>query len=162
MYRRNRRKSGGIFILQLTSMVDMFTIILVFLLKSYSTSAVQVTPSDNINLPTSVSQTDPIEGLKVAVTENSVSVEDKVVFLWAENKASKSKNSKLVVKKLLLELQEQAEKSKKISKVNNSIKFEGKLVLQVDRAVPYRIIKKVMATASIAGYRDFRLLTITD
>ena len=37
--------------LQITSMMDAFTIILVFLLKSYSTEAIAVQPSEQLQLP---------------------------------------------------------------------------------------------------------------
>ena len=37
----------------LTSMMDMFTIILVFLLKTYSTEGMLIHPSDSLTLPTS-------------------------------------------------------------------------------------------------------------
>ena len=40
--KRDNKKST--FVLQLTAMVDMFTIIIVFLLKSFSTSAVNIEP----------------------------------------------------------------------------------------------------------------------
>ena len=62
---KNNRKTT--FILQLTSMVDMFTILIVFLLKSFSTSAVHITPHQNLNLPSSTSQTNPVEALRLVV-----------------------------------------------------------------------------------------------
>ena len=50
---------SGAFKIQITSMVDMFVILLVFLLKSYSTSPVQITPNKDLTLPESTVQTDP-------------------------------------------------------------------------------------------------------
>ena len=48
-FSKNNKKAT--FTLQLTSMVDMFTILIVFLLKSFSTSAVHITPHDGMKLP---------------------------------------------------------------------------------------------------------------
>lgn len=47
-----KKKSSEEMTIQITSMADIFTIILVFLLKSYSTSAVNITPSNGLKLPT--------------------------------------------------------------------------------------------------------------
>ena len=158
MYYR-RRKSDGTFTLQVTSMVDMFTIILVFLLKSYSTSAVQVTPADGLNLPMAQTHEKPVEGLKVALSPKSVLVEDQQVIDTAE---LSSKNKKLAYKKLFEKLQQEANKTKALAKINNTVKFDGRIVFQVDKEVPYSMVKKVMASASLAGYRDFRLVTLAE
>ena len=51
--RRSRRRLKKDFELPLTSMMDMLIILLVFLLKSYSSSAIAFTTSNNIQLPNS-------------------------------------------------------------------------------------------------------------
>ena len=47
---RRPTNDGG---LNITSMMDMMTIILVFLLKSYSTQDISVAPSEDLELPVS-------------------------------------------------------------------------------------------------------------
>ena len=47
--RRSKPDAG----LNITSMMDMMTIILVFLLKSYSTQDISVAPSEDLELPVS-------------------------------------------------------------------------------------------------------------
>src|SRR5438105_2266701 len=76
------RQENSIYELNLTAMVDMFTIILVFLLRSYSTSAVQLTPADRLQLPASFSASQPVEALKVVVAKHGIYVDDvKVIDL---------------------------------------------------------------------------------
>ena len=77
--KRNNRKST--FILQLTAMVDMFTIMIVFLLKSYSTSAVHVTAHEGLKLPHSSSYTDPVEAVRLVVATDGIYVDDKKIVL---------------------------------------------------------------------------------
>lgn len=65
--RRARRKVKKDFELPLTSMMDMLVILLVFLLKSYSTSAVAFTTSGNIDLPKSATPEAPTEGMNLII-----------------------------------------------------------------------------------------------
>lgn len=65
--RRSRRKISRNFELPLTSMMDMLIIMLVFLLKSYSTSAVSFTISENIALPQSTVTDEPATGVNLMV-----------------------------------------------------------------------------------------------
>ena len=53
-----------------------------------------------------------------------------------------------------------AEKSKEIADVNEEHEFDGKVVMQADSRLNYKTLKKVMYTASLAGYADMRLATI--
>jgi len=74
------RRTPSSFKIQITSMVDMFVILLVFLLKTYSTSPVNITPKDGLRLPESSSPTDPIDVVKLVVSTDGVFVEDKKVM----------------------------------------------------------------------------------
>src|SRR6185312_5897253 len=65
--------------LQITSMADIFTILLVFLLKSYSTSALAVQPAKGMSLPQAQAGEQSVEALKIMVSENSVEVEGQPV-----------------------------------------------------------------------------------
>src|SRR3954463_3961026 len=73
------RRLPSTFKIQITSMVDMFVILLVFLLKSYSTSPVQITPSDKLTLPVSTSTKDPVDVLKLVVSKAGIFVDDRKV-----------------------------------------------------------------------------------
>ena len=63
--------------LQITSMMDMFTLILLFLLKSYSAEGSILTNADNLVLPNSSSHKKPISvNLQLAVTNDMVLVDN--------------------------------------------------------------------------------------
>ena len=83
MMENNRSAS---FALQLTAMVDMFTILLVFLLRSYSTSAVQINTADGLILPTSQSHTNPVEALLLVVSPKGIYVGEQRVVALTEGK----------------------------------------------------------------------------
>lgn len=161
-FRKNNKKQG--FLLQLTAMVDMFTILIVFLLKSYSTSSVHITPLEGLQLPTSSSYTDPVEALRLVVSMDGVFVEDKKVVEFQEGNFKAEdldRTDQDFVRELYEELDRQAKKSREISEVNEEHKFEGAVVMQADARLNYGVLKKVMYTSSMAGYADLKLATVS-
>jgi biopolymer transport protein ExbD len=159
----NRRGSSA-FKIQITSMVDMFVILLVFLLRSYSTSPVNISPKAGLRLPESSSPTDPVDVLKMVVSTDGLFVEDKRVLSFANgaiDKADTESNDPQFIRKLYDALDEHAKLAKSISKVNDSFEFDGKILVQADRAMPYDLLKKVMYTSMMAGYSDVKLAVVS-
>ncbi len=62
--------------LNMNSMMDMMTIILLFLLKSFSTDGALVAPSENLTLPTSFRVEKPKKELNVAISNDAIIVND--------------------------------------------------------------------------------------
>lgn len=154
---------GSAFKIQITSMVDMFVILLVFLLKSYSTSPVQISPSKSLSLPESSVQTDPVDVIKLVVSKNGIYVEDKrIVPLTAGElgEDDKDKTDAQFIKRLFDELDSQAKKTRGIASINDTVEFDGKILMQADRDLPYAILQKVMYTSMLAGYADMKLAVV--
>jgi biopolymer transport protein ExbD len=158
------KRSPSSFKIQITSMVDMFIILLVFLLKSYSTSPVNVTPNSNLQLPQSTVSTDPVDVLKMVVSKTAVYVEDEKVVDIVNNQFDDSivdANDKGFIRPLFEMLDKKAQQSKDLSKVNETIEFDGKVFLQVDRDLPYSVLKKIMYTSMLAGYYDVKFAVVS-
>ena len=66
--------------LNMNSMMDMMTIILLFLLKSFSTEGALITPSEQLRLPVSQQGEKPKKELTVSIAKNSLMVNDAVVM----------------------------------------------------------------------------------
>lgn len=159
---RNNRKST--FILQLTAMVDMFTIMIVFLLKSYSTSAVHITAHEGLRLPHSSSYTDPVEAVRLVVATDGIYVDDKKVVDLSSGKleaGTTEDNDPDFIKGLFKALDDQAKKAQNIAEQNTEFEFEGKIVMLADQGLDYALLKKVMYTSSLAGYADMKLATMS-
>ncbi len=162
---KKRKKLPASFKIQITSMVDMFVILLVFLIKSYSTSPVQVAPSNDIRLPSSVSETNPVDVLKLMVSKSGVFVEgQKVVELdgGTIDKKFLDPTDADYIPELFKHLDEQAKKTQDIAKVNNTVQFEGKILVQADKDLHYSMIKKVMHTSAVAGYSDVKFAVMVN
>lgn len=158
-----QRHDSSAYELQLTAMVDMMTIILIFLLSSYSTSSVQLTPADRLNLPASFSTGPAVEALKMVVAKHGIYVDDKKIVDLTEGvlnaKETDAKDPQFI-RLLFEELNRQAQKTKSIAEKNEDMKFDGKVIVQVDREVNYKVLKKALYTAAIAGYNDAKFTAI--
>lgn len=162
-FAKRRKKIPSNFKIQITSMVDMFVILLVFLIKSYSTDPVQITPSDDIRLPSSVSTASPIEILKVMVSQTGLFVEDVKVLDLVDGKflpADIDKSDTNYIPSLFKHLDEQAKKTHDIAKVNATLEFEGKVLVQADKNLEYQMLKKIMHTSAVAGYSDIKFAVL--
>lgn len=156
MNRRARfnKKNNSSFSLNINSMTDMFTIMLVFLLQTYSTNSYEVKPQKDLSMPVSVSDKAPEEAPMIALSKNVLSVNDK--NLISVNNFSippDQLDQGEIIKPLLSELQliKQAQKDKD----------KNEVILQLDKDCPYPKIKQILSTASIAGYTKVRLAAIS-
>ncbi len=158
------KRAPSTFKIQITSMVDMFVILLVFLLKSYSTSPVTINASNDLTLPASTSTKDPVDALKLVVSKTGIFVDDKkIVDIAQGNLTTKDIDSTDTnfIKALYEALDEQAKKSKNIAKQNETVEFDGKVVMQADRNLSYTLLRKVMYTSMLAGYSDVKIAVMT-
>lgn len=162
---KKRKKLPTNFKIQITSMVDMFVILLVFLIKSYSTSPVQVAPSNDIRLPASESTTNPVDVLKLMVSKSGVFVEGtKVIELTNGKIDSKFIDSSDAnyIPELFKFLDAEARKTQDIAKVNSTVSFEGKILVQADKDLAYDMLRKVMHTSAVAGYSDIKFAVLSN
>ncbi len=153
------RKKNGLFALNITSMTDMFTILLVFLLQTYSSAEVQLSPDAAIRLPQSSTELNPVRGVKINLSKQDLKFDDKVIA-QLENKDFKASDTQpsdnLFIQPLFDKLQEfnaaqkDTEERKKITQV----------LLQADAELPYHVVRKVFYTASMAGFPQMKMITM--
>lgn len=144
--------------LNLTSMMDMFTIILVFLIKNYSTEGQLITPSDFLHLPYSNIQKAPEKGLDVIVSKQLIMVNNEpVVPMTDVVKNDPAVMDRGVIKPLREKLLYFSSQSKKME-VDYGIKFSGKVTIQGDKELPYSELVKVIRTCGLADYPNLRLV----
>lgn len=148
--------------LQITSMADIFTIILVFLLKSYTTGAVNLTPTKGMQLPEGQVAEAAVEALKVEISENAVQVEGQPVttlkkFVAEGGDLVQANGS---IKSLNSALEKERKRQLLIAQANSDVKVDPKIMVVADKHVPYSTIKSVLASAALNGYTDFKLAVI--
>ena len=139
-------------------MTDMFTILLVFLLQSYSTSEVQAEIDKDLRLPSSESTSNLILGVKISLTKKHLKIDEKIVAdLEGDDfmKSNLENNDQSFIKPLHAELSAIAEKNK-----GKKFVEDGVVLFQADKDLPYSTLKKVMYTSAMAGFPQLKLVTI--
>ncbi len=148
-------KKTGIMV-NVTSLTDMFTVILVFLLQTYNTSEVQIDPPKDIRMPVSQSEGVLTQGLEMTLSKDTLSVgKDHVANLSGNDFAVNDRDPK--DPNFIPPLFNSLEKTFKDS-TSKAVK-DGQILLIADRDLPYAVIKKVMYTASMAGFPQVKLIT---
>jgi biopolymer transport protein ExbD len=141
----------GAFRPQLTSLIDVMTILLVFLIKSFSVEGNLVTPSPDLELPVSTAKAPPEPRFSLTLTRDAVMGEGGVVAPIAEFEQSDSM--------LIPQLNSWIQKRK--AHIQDTV-VATEVLLQCDRELPFSIVKKVMYTCSKNGYSDFSVLVIRE
>ncbi|NLG18124.1 MAG: biopolymer transporter ExbD [Fibrobacter sp.] len=138
--------SDGTFKPQLTSLVDVMTILLVFLIKSFSTEGSLITAASDLVLPVSNSQESPRVRSSIEITRKSVITDGHVLI---------STDSLRMADSLLVP---GVYEWMKAARERNNDQSSGELVIQCDREIEFAVVKKVMYTCSKAGFSDFLVL----
>ena len=149
---RKTRKYSEDVPFSLTSMMDMMTIILVFMIKNIDAEGQLVTQAENLVLPNSTSKVQPKEvSLTVVVDNGFVVVDNEKIVPTADVLAQDS----LLVEKVnaVLEERRQIEKDNALA-TNLPADEAGRIIVQIDKNIPYDAMYKVMATCGFSGYTN--------
>jgi len=152
MARSNRRSlaGGG---LNLVSLMDVFTILVFFLLVNSSSSDV-MEPPKNIQLPDSAVETKPRETVIVMITPEQILVQGEPVITTQEALDSKASIIEAVKQRLILQ-------QKKVIGISTKTVSQSKeITVLAQRTIPFRLMKKVMASCTSAGYSKISLAVI--
>jgi biopolymer transport protein ExbD len=157
--------------LNITSMMDMFTIILVFLLKSYSTQDISIAGDGDLVLPASTSNKEPELAVNVVVTSSQIVVDGFPVVQLDEMDDEENPGQTLIVvpdeeKKgqlisaLFDKLGEKADYSKHLGETSGNAEheFKGRILLQCHNELPFSVIREVMYTAGQAQFGEFKFV----
>lgn len=158
--RRDREAEGEIKELNITAMMDLMTIILVFLIKSFSASSITVTASEDVRLPLSTARANPKDTVAITITAKSIMVGDKrKVELNASVPKATDLQGKLILP-LDAALKFEVEKLKKIAERNPSAPFNHEVSIIGDKRVPYDLLSSVLYTAGQNELENFRLIIL--
>src|SRR6266545_3303782 len=168
-YRRARRKvreaEGEIRELNIVAMMDMMTIILVFLLKSYQASAINVNMGADLSIPESTTQLHPQENITVTLSLKEVAVNDRKIVPVQDGlipAATKDggRADAFYVGAVYDALKKEVDKQKYIAKFNKDAPFTGRVNIVADRKLPYRTLMDVLYTAGQAELGEYKFMVL--
>ncbi|MFO7324234.1 MAG: biopolymer transporter ExbD [Pseudomonadota bacterium] len=139
--------------LSLVSLMDIFTILVFFLLVNQAEVADLDVPK-NIELPESMAMQPPAQTVVVMVTPEEVLVQGERVATVAEVDAQRE----LIIKPLEAALKQQSDR---ILRASAQAAIEDREITVLgDKSVPYRVLKKVLATCTAADYGKLSLAVV--
>ncbi len=142
--RRNRNTSTVD--LNLVSLIDIFTILIFFLL--INTGVADILPnSKTIKLPESTAEKQPRETVVVLVSQNDIVVEGRKVAAVSEVIDAEAD----VIPSLKAELDVLA--GRQVIRAENEASKRA-ITIMGDKEIPYRLLRKVMVTCARADFTD--------
>lgn len=143
--------------LLITPLVDMFVIIVLFLIANFSATGEVLFMSKDIQLPTAANG-QPIE-LKpvVQVSQTAVLVQGEAVAQVADFGKDEYWNIPALEEKL----RDEKKRLDVLHQGDTEGGFKGEVNIQADKDVPFSVIKRVMYSANQAGYFSLNFATLT-
>ena len=144
--------------LNITSMMDMFTIILVFLLFSFKARDEQFTMARGVELPSSTSKLDLQDALNVKMSSEHLIVQEQIVLDLVDGALPPDveiDGHKIVPLYKAVLVAGEVRKRKKIAEGEDPSTLNI-AIFQADKRARFRDIDKVMKTAAMAGFPNFR------
>lgn len=159
-FKRKTAPASQDFSLPITSLADIFIILLVFLIKTSASGSLSISPSAGLQLPVANAGSEEIEALKIELGKTSVTVEGQPVVELKDFSFDEKDIRGGLSQQLAQALQKYRERQQWISKANSDVKADSKLILIADQNSPYKAIKYVLASAALNGYTDFKLVVV--
>ena len=155
--------------LNLVAMMDMMTILLVFLLKSYSVSAMSIPVGGEISVPMSTNLINPKESVKLTITKTGtndsvIAVDDQAIVKLTPDVLSsiqaQTKKRNFLIPELQTALVAKADKIKNMSKLNKSVQFDRKILVLADKTTPYWLITSILFTSAESEFDQYELVAL--
>jgi biopolymer transport protein TolR len=146
--RAGLRASGSV---NLISMMDILTVLLLFLLKSYSAGGEVMVPQPGVKLPESTAEEQPRQSLIVAIDGDAIKLGTERIASVAEVTASPEPNIPALAERLPAAAHAPAGGAAEAGTV---------VTIQGDRNIEYALLRKVMYTLSQGGYGNVSLAVL--
>jgi biopolymer transport protein ExbD len=152
---RKKKESQGLII---TSLIDVFTILVVFLLKNFSAEGNLVSNAENLTLPNS-SSTKPLKevNLQIALTSDMVVVDNQPICPITDVKNISNDEPDPVVFRLEDILKKKYAQEEEMVRLGALNQVTGRVILQIDKSIPFDYLFKVINTCGKVGYNEMKL-----
>jgi biopolymer transport protein ExbD len=158
IFGKNAHGKKGVFAdLLITPLVDMFVIIVLFLIANFSATGEVLFMTKDIVLPDAVHGTDIEMKPVIQVSKTAILVQGEAVAQTSDLGRDEYWNIPALEEKL-------RDEKKRLEVLHEGDKeggFKGEVNIQADKEVPFSVIKRVMYSANQAGYFSLNFATMT-
>ena len=154
--RRHRARAGlkASSSVNLISMMDILTVLLLFLLKSYSAGGEVMVPQPGVRLPESTAEEMPQASLVVSIDGDAIKLGSEKVASVAEVAASPDAGIPALAERLPVAVQAAGATAGATGAKGPAVTIQG------DRNIEYSLLRKVMFTLSQSGYDNVSLAVL--
>jgi biopolymer transport protein ExbD len=151
--------------LNIYPMMDMMTILLVFLIQSFAqSSAANVVQSEELQIPSSNAKSEVDAALSLTISASEIVVEGKRALALRNGQVDPSQkqggSNGFLVSPLLTIMQQHRDRLKLISQSQPGRPFRGEVQIIADRRTPYRTLVEVLYTMGQAEFKAMRFVVL--
>jgi len=146
---RHHKRKKGIVGFNMVSLMDIFTILVFFLLVS-SSDVEELQNSKDIRLPESSAELKPKATLLILVNNKHIVVKGRKIVAVPDIMSTDDQVIPLLQQELLYQVN-------KFKQTNPGEKFTGEITIMGDRRIPYLLLKKIMVTCAKSSYTKLSL-----
>jgi biopolymer transport protein ExbD len=151
--KRMSRNKGKIGKMDLTSLMDVFTILVFFLLVNTGSVEIMEAPK-NVQLPVGLIEAKPRETVVINVSQDDVMVQGRVVAQVSDILDGLEGSTDMITARLI-ELKENV-----VGPSTLAIAASQEVTILADKSVPFVVIRKIMSTCTDGGYENVSLAVI--
>ncbi|MFQ5597574.1 MAG: ExbD/TolR family protein [Nitrospiria bacterium] len=153
---QTRSRTRPIVQLSIISMMDIFTILLLFLLLHFGSEGVALPESEGLKLPVSTSKTLPNPTVILTIRDQGIFIDEAPVMRLKDALSEQAP----ILQPIKTALDRLAERTEYLAERNASVSFAGKITIMSDRKIPFRLLKKIMNTCGRAAFSNISLAVI--
>lgn len=150
--------------LNIYPMMDMMTILLVFLIMQFASSAAEIVQSEELQIPTSTSQVEAAQSLAVVISSSEIVVEGKHILALRNGKVDSSLKqgggTGWLITPLFNGLKAHRDRLKMIASRNPQRPFRGEVRIIADRRTPFRTLGEVVYSLGQAEFGSLRFVVL--
>ncbi|HLV20578.1 MAG TPA: biopolymer transporter ExbD [Polyangiaceae bacterium] len=157
--------------LNITAMLDIMTIILVFLLKSLGESSASIPQSEDLRLPTAMIQTPPSqEGVVVTISKSQILVGDEQILSLPSRESlaqsgvgarfKRTGPNDVYIVPLGNALQAARKTDKLVRQAKGLDPSGSEAIIVADQSTPYRLLMEVLFTLGQNEFSKYHLMVI--
>jgi len=143
--------------LMLTSLLDMFTIILIFLIVSFEAEDYDFKLNPDLKLPESSARSVLKPAVDIAITPSDLLVDRKSIAKLNRGKFKDSVYRNQEIPQLVKVLKKRYEIVKDVAVDEESGEDNAIIVVQADKSLDYETIYMVLRSAALGGFVKYRL-----
>ena len=152
--------------LNIYPMMDMMTILLVFLIQSFASGAADVVQSEVLQIPTSSSEVEAAQALGIVISQTEITVKGKRVLALrngtVDSSLKQGGGNGWLITPLFNSLKQHRDRLKTIASNNPQRAFRGEVRLIADKRTPFRTLGEVIYSLGQAEFGALRFIVLRE